>query len=65
LPSARNDIKKIWHDTYENWGEQQADIYTASLGQAIDDIPKNPEIGSPIDHIRKGYKACDDGRPGN
>ena len=55
-PLAKKDIKNIWHYTYENWGERQADIYTASLGQAINEIPKNPEIGNRIEHIRKGYR---------
>lgn len=41
-PGARNDIKKIWHYTYKNWGEQQTDTYTNSLGQAISEIPENP-----------------------
>ena len=55
-PSARNDIKKIWHYTYNIWGEQKADSYTQSLGSAIDEMPENPEIGSSIEHIRKGYR---------
>ena len=55
-PSARNDIKKIWHYTYNNWGEQQADIYTQSLRLAINEMPENPETGSSIEHIRKGYR---------
>jgi len=55
-PSARNDIKKIWHYTYKNWGEQQADIYTQSLGSAIDEMPENPKMGIDIGHIRKDYR---------
>jgi toxin ParE1/3/4 len=55
-PGARNDIKKIWRYTYKNWGEKQADIYTHSLGLAINEMPKNPEMGSSIEHIRKGYR---------
>ena len=55
-PGARNDIKKIWRYSYKNWGEEQADTYTFSLGQAINEIPENPEIGSSIEHVRKGYR---------
>lgn len=55
-PGARNDIKKIWHYTYQNWGEQRADIYADSLGQAINEIPENPEIDSSIEHVRQGYR---------
>jgi len=55
-PGARNDIKKIWLYTYKNWGEQQADIYTQSLGSAIDEMPENPEVGIDIGHIQKDYR---------
>jgi toxin ParE1/3/4 len=48
-PGARNDIKKIWRYSYKNWGEEQADTYTFSLGQTINE---NPEIGSSIEHVR-------------
>ena len=55
-PKAKEDIKKIWHYTFENWGEQQADSYTTELGQSIEDIISNPEIGIPIDYIRESYR---------
>ncbi len=55
-PRARSDIKKIWRYTYDNWGEKQADIYTEALGQAIEEMTKNPEMGNSIEHIRKGYR---------
>jgi len=55
-PRARNDIKKIWRYTYEKWGEKQADEYVYGLGQAMNQMPKNPEIGASIEHVRKGYR---------
>ncbi|MBN4063816.1 type II toxin-antitoxin system RelE/ParE family toxin [Cardiobacterium sp. AH-315-I02] len=55
-PLARNDIKKIWRYTYNNWGEKQADFYANALGQAIEEMIENPEIGNSIEHIRKGYR---------
>lgn len=55
-PHARNDIKKIWRYTFDNWGEKQADYYTNALGQAIEEMSKNPKIGNCIDHIRKDYR---------
>jgi toxin ParE1/3/4 len=55
-PKARNDIKEIWHYTYINWGEKQADNYAHTIGQAINGMPENPEIGNNIDNIRKGYR---------
>ncbi len=55
-PHARNDIKKIWRYTYDNWGDKQADLYTNALGQVIEEIPGNPEIGNSIGYIRDGYR---------
>ena len=55
-PQARNDIKKIWRYTYNNWGEKQADSYAYAIGEAINVMPENPEIGNNIDNIRKGYR---------
>ncbi len=55
-PAARNDIKKIWRYTYRNWGEQQANSYMHSLESAVNKIPENPELGSNIGYIRKGYR---------
>ncbi|HED18170.1 MAG TPA: type II toxin-antitoxin system RelE/ParE family toxin [Gammaproteobacteria bacterium] len=45
-PRARSDIKKIWRYTYDNWGEKQADVYTDALGQAIEEMTENPELGN-------------------
>jgi len=55
-PRARKNIKEIWRYTYKKWGEQQADVYTNELGQAIDSLIDNPEIGLSIDYIRQGYR---------
>jgi len=55
-PLAKKDIKKIWRYTNKNWGEQQADVYTDELGQAIDSLIDNPEIGIDIAHIKDGYR---------
>ncbi len=55
-PRARSDIKKIWRYTCDNWGEKQADVYTDALGQAIEEMTENPEMGNSIEHIRKEYR---------
>ena len=55
-PLAKNDIKKIWHYTYEHWGDIQADTYVSNLGQSIESIIDNPKIVSVIDHVREGYR---------
>ena len=54
-PHARNDIKKIWRYTHDNWGSKQADLYANALGKAIEEMAENPEIGNSIGYIRKGY----------
>jgi toxin ParE1/3/4 len=55
-PRAKSDLKKIWRYTYKNWGMSQADNYAATLEQVIIAIPENPEIGTSIDSLRKGYR---------
>ena len=55
-PEAKEDIKNIWRYTFETWGVKQADIYTIELGQAIDSLVDNPEIGFTIDHVKDGYR---------
>ncbi len=55
-PGAQKDTKKIWHYTYKNWGEKQADSYTEALGLSIKSLINNPEIGMTIDHVREGYR---------
>ncbi len=36
--------------------EAKEDIYTTELGQAIDSLVDNPEIGFTIDHVKDGYR---------
>ena len=55
-PLARTDIKKIWQYTFENWGPNQADTYVRELGNSIDSLVNNPELGRPVDGIRSGYR---------
>jgi len=55
-PEAKEDIKNIWHYTFETWGEKQADIYTIELGTAINSLADNPKIGFIIDHVKDGYR---------
>jgi len=55
-PLAKSDIKKIWRYTYINWGLKQADKYASDLALATQAIAENPNIGTPIDEIREGYR---------
>jgi toxin ParE1/3/4 len=62
LGSAKADLKGIWLYTYREWGEAQADQYLAAIDGAIQRIGEHPEIGSPRDYIREGYRALLCGR---
>jgi toxin ParE1/3/4 len=59
---TREDLKRIWRYTYQEWGEAQANRYLDDMSLAIKRLAKNPEQGSPRDHIRQGYRAMLCGR---
>ncbi|MDO8768432.1 MAG: type II toxin-antitoxin system RelE/ParE family toxin [Burkholderiaceae bacterium] len=59
---AREDLKRIWRYTYQTWGEAQANRYLDDMNLTIERLAKNPELGSPRDHIRQGYRAMLCGR---
>jgi len=53
---AHIDLKNIWHYSYENHGEKQADKYYDELIVAMETIQQNPQIGIACDHVRMGYR---------
>lgn len=55
-PLAKNDLKKIWHYTYKQWGEKQADQYLYELEQGMITLAENPSLGVSCDSIRSGYR---------
>jgi len=57
---AIDDLKDIWNYTFEQWSENQADKYYASLKFACNQIGENPELGREYDTIRRnllGFKT--------
>ena len=57
---AINDLTDIWNYTYDEWFEQQADIYYQMLINACEEIANNPKIGKHYEGIVKnlhGIKA--------
>jgi len=56
LNRAKADLIGIWRKTRETWGETQADCYLELIDETIARIAQFPEIGSPRDHIRQGYR---------
>jgi len=55
-PRARRDLKDIWRYTVQKWGEAQADQYLYDLDREIQGLLKFPELGTPFDPIRAGYR---------
>ena len=40
-PAVRNEIKRIWVYTKENWGDRQADRYVTGMYDALQALGKN------------------------
>jgi toxin ParE1/3/4 len=60
--SSDLDIENIWHYSFEQWGEAQADRYYDSLSESITRLAHSPKIGLSRDHIRPGLRAHHVGR---
>ena len=56
-PLAAEDLKEIWHYSYDKWGTDTATAYLLQLDAGIQGLSHNPQIGRAQDHIRKGYRA--------
>ena len=52
---AEQDLIQIWLYSFENWGLMQADNYLDKIGNTLELIANNPEIGVNINRIRNGY----------
>ena len=55
-PRARSDLKEIWGCTGQQWGVVQANQYLVDLNREIQKLLKFPELGTPCDHFRAGYR---------
>jgi len=56
-PLADADLRKIWRDTYKDWGQAQADKYLREIGVALQNLKDNPRMGRERDEIREGYRS--------
>ena len=61
-PEAERDLESIWLYTLEEWGVDQANIYADALIAAFAQLAGNPQIGTPCEHIREGYRRKSVGR---
>lgn len=44
-PRAREDIRKIWRYTLDQWSEDQADSYIRALNDKIQQLSAHPKLG--------------------
>ena len=56
-PLAREDLKQIWHYSFREWGEAQADKYYAEIKAGILKLQAHPHLGRSRDDLRAGYYA--------
>lgn len=55
-PEALADLNDIGDYTLEKWGEEQEEVYLASLYKAFSDIADHPYSGSSYEHVRERYR---------
>jgi toxin ParE1/3/4 len=54
---ADDDLKSISLYTWRNWGEEQATIYEAMIGRALDLLREHPRLGQPRDDLFPGCRS--------
>lgn len=53
---ADADLKRLYEDGFERWGEQQADLYYDDLLSHFDLLCEKPYLFRAVDDLRKGYR---------
>jgi len=53
---AFDDLRKIGRYTQGRWGRQQRNLYLKKLDESFNMIAREPEIGTPCDYLREGYR---------
>ena len=56
-PLAKTDLIAIWRDSFDEWGEEQADKYLSQLDTGLQGLIDNPEIGQTREKVRAGYRS--------
>ena len=51
------DLEEIWLYTFEEWSEEQADVYYDELIDGIEKLIDHPDLGQSRDAIRSGYRS--------
>ena len=56
-PFAEADLRKIWRNTHNDWGQARADKYLWEIGAALQNLKDNPRMRRERDEIREGYRS--------
>jgi len=59
---AIDDLNDIWDYTFEQWSENQADKYYATLKIACKEIGENPELGREYNGISRDLLGLKSGK---
>ena len=60
--AAIDDLNNIWDYTFEQWSENQADKYYATLKFACKEIGENPDLGREYSGIRMNLFGLKSGK---
>ena len=55
-PDAQADIDAIWENTFDAWGEVQAEAYVQLFQTASLTLAKSPRVGRDNSEVRHGYR---------
>ncbi len=53
---AKFDLRRIYKQGLEKWGEAQADQYYNDFFERFEQIAEQPYLYQAVDHIREGYR---------
>ncbi|MBJ2153177.1 type II toxin-antitoxin system RelE/ParE family toxin [Paracoccus sp. IB05] len=59
-PLAEADIEAIWDYSAENWGLEQAELYTDEIRHACHALASGRNLGRAT-NVRPGYRKCTTG----
>ena len=55
-PAAAEDLLNIWQYTFQEWGENQAELYLHELSFACNKLSDSLSQEIAIDYVRPGYR---------
>ena len=55
--AAENDLRKIWRESKDTWGERQAESFLRALDLCFQQLSDYPAMGHRCDELRPGYRC--------